>query len=309
MNVELQDKLMGFMKLVLFGLGGGVIAFLGDNVGRFLGKRRIRIFGVRPRYTSMFLAVLVGVLIAILTVLVLSVASKDVRTYLFGMEQLKRERARLLKEIEVLSELISRGQLVYAVGQPIYIGPLEKPNDLDKVLKDVRQVVSTRIRRLSVILNQPVPDELLVDPLEYSEEELERIKDSIRKREVVIIYAKRNVFLGDKILLGFKLVDDRIVFHRGDVLMELELNGNEPFQEILALLIDSLQRLQEVAIERGKIPLPQEGGVGGKLELTQLIDIAERVKNKGKPVRVKFVVNKDVYVADTFSVDIVLEER
>ena len=62
----------------------GVIAYLGDILGRRIGKRKLSLFKLRPRYTAVLVSVITGILIAAITLLILSVASQDVRTALFS---------------------------------------------------------------------------------------------------------------------------------------------------------------------------------------------------------------------------------
>ena len=67
---------------------GGAIAFIGDKLGTKIGKKRLSIFGLRPRHTSMIITVITGSLITSLTMGALAVTSENVRTALFGMEEL-----------------------------------------------------------------------------------------------------------------------------------------------------------------------------------------------------------------------------
>ncbi len=67
----------------------GLIASIGDYVGLKIGKKRVSVFGLRPHYTAIFVTIVTGILIAIITITVLTISSQDVRTALFGMEELK----------------------------------------------------------------------------------------------------------------------------------------------------------------------------------------------------------------------------
>ncbi len=67
---------------------GGAIAFIGDKLGTKIGKKRLSIFGLRPRHTSMIITVITGILITAFSIGTMAVVSKDVRTALFGMEEL-----------------------------------------------------------------------------------------------------------------------------------------------------------------------------------------------------------------------------
>lgn len=80
----------GFVLIVVLVVTGGVIAFIGDRVGSRVGKKKLSLFGLRPRHTSVIVTVVTGILITTLTFVILAGASDNVRTALFGMEQLNR---------------------------------------------------------------------------------------------------------------------------------------------------------------------------------------------------------------------------
>jgi len=79
----------------------GLIAFVGDWTGLRIGKKRVSIFGLRPHYTAVFITIISGILIAIITVTILAISSNDVRTALFGMEELKEKLSYLSREVEL----------------------------------------------------------------------------------------------------------------------------------------------------------------------------------------------------------------
>ena len=81
----------GIMLIVVLVLTGGVIAFIGDRLGRKVGKKKLSLFGLRPRHTSILVTIITGILITTVTFGILAIASKDVRTALFGMNKLKAE--------------------------------------------------------------------------------------------------------------------------------------------------------------------------------------------------------------------------
>lgn len=81
----------GIMLIVVLVLTGGVIAFIGDRLGSKVGKKKLSLFGLRPRHTSILVTIITGILITTVTFGILAIASKDVRTALFGMNKLKEE--------------------------------------------------------------------------------------------------------------------------------------------------------------------------------------------------------------------------
>ena len=89
-------------------LTGSVIAFIGDKLGTKIGKKRLSMFGLRPRHTSMIITVLTGGLITALSIGTMAVASQDVRTALFGMEELNAAMASTKKDLSEVTGELSR---------------------------------------------------------------------------------------------------------------------------------------------------------------------------------------------------------
>ncbi len=81
----------GVLLIIVLVITGGCIAFIGDRLGSKIGKKRLSLFGLRPRHTSILVTILTGVTITTLTFGVLSVASENVRTALFGMKKLNQK--------------------------------------------------------------------------------------------------------------------------------------------------------------------------------------------------------------------------
>ncbi len=85
----------------------GLIAFVGDWIGLKIGKKRVTIFGLRPHHTAIVITIISGILIAIITVTILAISSNDVRTALFGMEELKENLSNLSREVELRNMQLS----------------------------------------------------------------------------------------------------------------------------------------------------------------------------------------------------------
>ena len=81
----------GIVLIAALVVTGGAIAVIGDRVGSRVGKKKLSLFGLRPRHTSVIVTIVTGVLITTLTFAVLAAASENVRVALFGMEKLNEE--------------------------------------------------------------------------------------------------------------------------------------------------------------------------------------------------------------------------
>lgn len=97
----------GITLILVLALMGGLIAYLGDKLGSKIGKKRLRLFGLRPHDTSVVMTVVSGMLVAALTITVLTIASKEVRTALFGMKQMRAEIASLTATRDKANEELS----------------------------------------------------------------------------------------------------------------------------------------------------------------------------------------------------------
>ncbi|WP_303839171.1 DUF3084 domain-containing protein [Selenomonas ruminantium] len=80
----------GILLIAVLVVTGGAIAFIGDRLGTKIGKKRLSIFGLRPRHTSIVITIFTGIVITTLTFGVMAAASENVRTALFGLEELNR---------------------------------------------------------------------------------------------------------------------------------------------------------------------------------------------------------------------------
>ncbi len=98
-----------FLILVLI-ITGGAIAFIGDRLGSKIGKKRLSIFGLRPRYTSILITILTGVCITTLTFGVMAAASENVRTALFGLERLNQTIRETETSLEQTSSALAAAQ-------------------------------------------------------------------------------------------------------------------------------------------------------------------------------------------------------
>ncbi len=99
----MYSLILVFILIILSGL----IAFVGDWIGLKIGKKRVTIFGLRPHYTAIFITIISGMLIAIISVTILAISSNDVRTALFGMDQLKEKLSNLSRQVELSNTQLS----------------------------------------------------------------------------------------------------------------------------------------------------------------------------------------------------------
>ena len=94
----------GIVLILVLVITGGIIAVIGDRMGTKIGKKRLSLFGLRPRHTSTIVTIVTGVVITTLTFFILAAASENVRTALFGMEKLNRSMQQTEEKLKSASE-------------------------------------------------------------------------------------------------------------------------------------------------------------------------------------------------------------
>lgn len=177
----------GIVLVIIIALLGGLIALLGDRVGMKVGKKRLSLFGLRPKYTSMIITVFTGILIGGSTLLLLTLVSQDVRTALFRMKILQEdlvlqqqrlddltqetkalkenkvtlevEKERLLKEVQAYSaeasllredlNLKETGRVIFLAGEILVASVVEVEFD-PKEIADLMQSMLTEANRLAL---------------------------------------------------------------------------------------------------------------------------------------------------------------
>ena len=91
-----------------FAYFGGFAAYQGDRVGMIVGKRKLSLFGIRPRYFSRIVSVVTGIVIVMITMGGVLLISDTAQKAIFGIEALQSDSARLNSQVNELSELQER---------------------------------------------------------------------------------------------------------------------------------------------------------------------------------------------------------
>ena len=106
----------GVLLIAVLIITGGAIAFIGDRLGTKIGKKRLSIFGLRPRHTSIVITIFTGICITTLTFGVMAAASENVRTALFGMERLNRTMQETQTNLNQTQAALQEGLMILVAG-------------------------------------------------------------------------------------------------------------------------------------------------------------------------------------------------
>ena len=88
-------------KLIVLTLfAGGILSIIGDRIGMKFAKRRVTLWGLRPKYTSSILTAATGTMISLFVIVILAIVSESVRTSLFSMQFIQRQIVDLTKQLQ-----------------------------------------------------------------------------------------------------------------------------------------------------------------------------------------------------------------
>ena len=224
----------GVLLIVVLIITGGMIAFIGDRLGTKIGKKRLSIFGLRPRHTSIVITIFTGICITTLTFGVMAATSENVRTALFGMEELNRNMRQTQQELDAaFSDLASARQEQEEANRALETS--RKEVDALRKQQEELQEESRRLQEGNRLLEEAKADlvrrndELALknSSLEESNAALaesnEKLSDSnskLEKRAADLRAGLINIREGD------------IVFRANEVIASGVIQGNRPKDEI-----------------------------------------------------------------------------
>ena len=135
----------GITLIFVLAVVGGVIAFIGDRLGTRIGKKKLSIFGLRPRHTAVIVTIFTGICITTVTFGIMAAVSENVRTALFGMDRLNAMIAETRTALDSTSEELERAKSA----QEQASGDLKKSEDEIARLKGEQDDLRAESERLS----------------------------------------------------------------------------------------------------------------------------------------------------------------
>lgn len=235
---------IGILIFCVLAVMGGLIAFLGDKIGSKVGKKRISIFGMRPKYTSILVTVLTGIMIALMTIGVLSALSENVRTALFGMEQLQGELGRLGSEVQQKNAELERSKAQLAEQTTEYNRMTERVRETNTQLALAQEQESYMRAQLQVVEDayRKAQDDVHASAEEIAQLETMRgeLTENIQKLDAEAERLRTNIV---------SLREGQVIFRVGQILssavVESHLNADQARQVLANVLNDTNRLLQK----------------------------------------------------------------
>lgn len=205
-----------FLVLIVM---GGIIAFLGDRIGSKVGKKRMTLFGLRPKYTSVIVTIISGVLISFSTVAVMAVVNENVRVALFGLSKLQAQMNDLNQEIKVKNRELEKGKSQLEARNKEYEDVTKKSEETSRELDRVESQRIYMERELTSV--QDAYDEAQASVEQSAQEirDLEKTKEELNSNITVLNQEKKTLL--DNI---YALREGQVVMQAGQVLTSVTVD-------------------------------------------------------------------------------------
>ena len=137
------SRVLGFWAFLV--LLGGILAHFGDHLGTMVGKKRLSLFGFRPKYTAVLVNFTTGALITSATLVGAVLISAEYREALSGLQQRIAERERITTENQQLASETKDLAAKLADSQ----GQLKKLEEDLRKADETRQSLAQEIERMT----------------------------------------------------------------------------------------------------------------------------------------------------------------
>lgn len=285
----------------------GLIAYLGDVVGRKVGKQRLTLFGLRPRYTSVIITIITGILIAGFSVTFIFTAFSNVRMAIFNiqdvlsqlatlsvqvqsrdtqlkelrqeieeteqaLENIRQERSQLQEELDSLTLENEEAQMELEAAKQEIVELEEERDILESILEESQERLTTLERQRNEL-------EVKVDDLEQDIVALQGAYDlmeheyDIRYRELGMLYHA----LGERYQ---EYTEGNIIYLRGQEIHRIVVEGELGESEIFHLMDTFLREANELAQNRGVEPHDPETGRSIIFYMGEYLAVAREIFNR-----------------------------
>jgi len=240
----------------------GLIAFVGDWVGLKIGKKRVTIFGLRPHHTAVFITIISGILIAIITVTILAISSNDVRTALFGMEELKEKLTYLSREVGIRNVQLSttKEELKEKTTQL---------QEMEEKYQKLSEDINSKTSQLEELL---IIREGLIEEKEQLNKEVEELNATIKALYSGIAWIR----------------EGEVIFGSDEQIALIIIQGQRPIEEIKEELIEFLNEASDKALTMGAKKDERTNQVF-IISQEEFEDVAQKIDNTDKEMIVRLL--------------------
>jgi len=243
--MQIVSLLRGIGIVVFIAVLAGVIAYIGDRVGHQVGRKRLTIFNIRPRYTSTIIAVGTGMLIALFITLIAIFASNQVQTAFFHLSEINAEIASAQARARDLEQKVTGSPVVVNLDSIMVpsVGrvPINYPSGLRADI--VRQFYDQTVAYVNQTYTRPgyglkrfVPPQNLSSILDSLANGPKMQAFDSQNDVLLLATASQNLYPGDQIHFQINAVPDRLLVSSGQPIATLVIPAGKNVSADLALV-------------------------------------------------------------------------
>ncbi len=300
----LATDLRGFATITGMVLVAGAIAYIGDRVGHLVGRRRMTLFGLRPRYTSTIFAVGFGMLIALSVIGVVSLVSQEARQALFSISRLNEQITTLTDERDNLLQ----DPVVLRAGEALTPAFIVRSTDS---LQEIEQRLSLLFEGVANLShNYPVlPYRTSVhspDAQSKIEQTARYIKSLQPVDAIVVPVAGENIFRGGPWKFSLNVYKNGLIYRKGEIIASVMVHDGKDISADQAALISLSNAISRSAADHGMPPMLADNPTTAPEAFNRAV---ERLTATSGATIVKAVAANDINAEGPLSAELVVSPR
>jgi uncharacterized protein (DUF3084 family) len=285
----------GLLLVPILIVVSGVVAYLGNQVGRAIGRRRLSLLGLRPRYTAHVISVVTGMLITVISLGTVLLVSQDARVGLFRLNDLREQ----IDAAERRLAQVTGGDIAFLRNQEVLREIIDGRLSQSEILT---QLDAMRLRAVDfAVAGGAGPDlgtgaVLSLYPPNLTWEAIARLIALRRGETIVRIVSLENTLRGESLRVSILLVDRRLVYRRGTVVGSGTVDGQAAREQVGRQLLALIDAASERA--SGSLLSPPFARVTdpprGQIDVDVHRAAVARIVEQGREVRVQVVAARDI---------------
>lgn len=234
--------------------------------------------------------------------------------------QLAGEITKLEKNQTILKDSITamrEGELFLRGGEVVYAnvmrGNLSQEENTVQLDWLLRTANNTLLQRLGII-SQEIEPQQVPQAIVFKQETLDRALAELngaKTDKYFRIRALTNVMVGEVSHCYIESFDNKLIYTHGTVICREEYNLPKEVKNGEGVIMDFLRNVNKVSVERGVVPDPLTGNVGG-IGAEGVLKITNQLRRAGRHFVVEALADGDIYTSGpvrlTFNVAKIVDE-
>lgn len=273
----------------------GAVAYVGNLVGRATGRRRLTIFGLRPRYTAQLVTVVTGMLITIITLVSVFLVSTDARIGLFQLSELREQ----IETTKARLQEVKGGDIAYLRNQEVVREVVDGRRPQAEILP---RLDAMRLRAVDVAVGNGITPDLVTGgvlslyPPALTWEAVARLIAGRGGDTVVRIVTLENTLRGESLRVFVQLVDRRLAYPKGTLLEMGTIDGQAGREQVGRELLALVDKASEKA--GGKLLSPPSSRITdlprGQVDVDEVRRAVTAIVARGRETRVNVVAQRNI---------------